>query len=185
MKKEKLEKVNQKISFKTKLFEINTWTLLRFPKEASLKLSTRGMAMIVGTINGFLFQTALEPDGMGSHWFKVDSTMQKGANAKAGDSVELVVTQSREWSEPTVPSDLKEALDSNPKATSVWKDITPFARWEWIRWIRATKKEETRKKRIGVALSKLSKGDRRPCCFNSNQCTVPYVSNGGILLEPL
>lgn len=173
------------ISFKEKLLKIASWTLLRLPKSASSKLSSRGLAMVEGTINGFRFQTALEPDGKGSHWFRVDETMQKAAKADAGDTVTLVIEQSREWSEPTVPADLKKALSSTPKAESTWKDITPFARWEWIRWTGATKNPETHKRRIDVAISKLKSGDRRPCCFNSNQCTVPYVSNGGVLLEPM
>lgn len=173
------------IRFKGKLFEIGSWTVLRLDKTASKKLSTRGLAMVEGTINNFRFQTTLEPDGVGSHWFRVDETMRKAAHAKTGDTVNLVIEQSREWSEPEVPQDLKKALSSTSKAHATWKDITTFARWEWIRWIRATKNPETRKRRIEVAISKLNAGDRRPCCFNSNQCTVPYVSNQGVLMEPI
>src|SRR5260221_5937105 len=161
------------IKFKTKLLQIGSWTILRLDKSTSAKLSSRGLVMVEGTINGFLFQTTLEPDGKGSHWFEVDNIMQQAIHATAGDTVELLIEQSREWSEPKVPENLKKALSANPKAQATWKVITPFARWEWIRWIGATKNPETVTKRIGVACSKLKAGDRRPCCFNSNQCTVP------------
>ncbi|MBI2356794.1 DUF1905 domain-containing protein [Candidatus Dojkabacteria bacterium] len=184
MKKSKKEEKMPTITFKSELFKIGSWTLLRLPKSSSEKLSSRGLAMTEGTINGFRFQTALEPDGKGSHWFKVDKVMREAAKAKVGDTVEVVLEQSRDWSEPKVPLDLKEALASDSKAYATWIDITPFARWEWIRWIRATKNPQTRQKRILVACSKLRSGDRRPCCFNSSQCTVPYVSNNGILMEP-
>ena len=58
------------IRFEAKLFKIGSWTLLRLPKSASAKLPSRGMTMVGGTINGFRFQAALEPDGKGSHWFR-------------------------------------------------------------------------------------------------------------------
>jgi len=47
-----------------------------------------------------------------------------------------------------VPADLKKALTSDPKALTVWEDITPLARNEWICWIESAKKAETRSRRI-------------------------------------
>ncbi len=172
------------IRFEAKLFKIGSWTLLRLPKSASTKLPSRGMTMVEGTINSFPFQAALEPDGKGSHWFRADKTMLKAAKADAGDTVTLAIEPTKEWPEPKVPEDLKTALAANPLAHTLWVDITPMARWDWIRWIGSTKNLETRKKRVGVACSKLKKGERRPCCFNRTQCTEPYVSSNGVLLEP-
>jgi hypothetical protein len=172
------------IHFEAKLFKIGSWTLLRLPESASAKLPSRGMTMVEGTINGFRFQAALEPDGKGSHWFRVDKTMLEGAGADAGDTVSLAIEPTKEWPEPEVPADLKSALTDSPQVHKLWMHITPMARWDWIRWIRATKQPETRKRRIEVACSKLKAGTRRPCCFNRNLCTEPYVSNNGVLLEP-
>ncbi|MBC7875524.1 MAG: DUF1905 domain-containing protein [Anaerolineales bacterium] len=172
------------IRFEAKLFKIDSWTLLKLPKSASAKLPSRGMTMVAGTINDFRFQAALEPDGKGSHWFRVDKTMSKAIGANAGDTVTLAIEPVKEWSEPNVPADLKKALTAATHAQATWMDITPNARWDWVRWIGATKNSETRKKRIGVALSKMNAGNRRPCCFNRSTCTEPYVSNNGVLLEP-
>ena len=58
------------------LCTIGSWTLLRLPKNASARLPSRGMTMVEGTINGARFQAPLEPDGKGSHWFRVDESMQ-------------------------------------------------------------------------------------------------------------
>jgi len=172
------------IRFEAKLFKIGSWTLLRLPKSASAKLPSRGMTMVAGTINDFRFQTALEPDGKGSHWFKLDKTMRKTVGADVGDTVMLAIEPVKEWPEPNVPADLKKALAVVPQAHTLWMEITPMARWDWIRWIGSTKQPETRKRRIETALSKLQDGDRRPCCFNRTVCTEPYVSNNGVLLEP-
>ena len=71
------------IHFEAELFKISAWTLLRLPKSASAQLPSRGMTMVEGTINGFRFQAALEPDGKGSHWFRIDKTMSKAIRADA------------------------------------------------------------------------------------------------------
>jgi hypothetical protein len=55
---------------------------------------------------------------------------------------------------------------SDPKARAVWSDITPVARRDWIQWIESAKREETRLKRIESTCDMLSKGKRRPCCFD-------------------
>jgi len=173
-----------KIHFETKLFTIGSWTILVLPKDASAQLPSRGQVMIEGTINGFNFQTPLEPDGKGSHWLRVDNTLSKAIGSKAGDTVTLEIEPSKQWPEPNVPIDIQKALTADSHAHALWGKITPMARWEWIRWIRATGREETRKKRIEVALSKMNNGERRPCCWNRNLSTEPSVSKNGVLLDP-
>jgi uncharacterized protein YdeI (YjbR/CyaY-like superfamily) len=64
-----------------------------------------------------------------------------------------------------LPADLKKALASSPKVLALWEDITPLARNEWICWVTSGKKEETKTIRIEKALSKMSGGMRRPCCW--------------------
>ena len=89
------------------------------------------------------------------------------------------------WPEPTVPADLAKALASDPEARRLWGDITPVARWDWIRWIRSTRNRDTRAIRIEKTLSKLRSGKRAACCFNRSQCTDPSMSRNGVLLESL
>lgn len=167
--------------FTTKIVKIGGVIMIILPKNISAKLPSRGIVMIEGTINNFHFQIALEPDGKGSHWFKVDGGLLKGAKAKLGDTVKLSIKPSDAWPEPSIPKDLKQALDKNPKAQKTWTSITPMARWDWIRWINSTKNLETRKIRIEKTFSKFNSGIRRPCCFNRTMCTDTSVSNGGIL----
>lgn len=171
------------VSFRAKLLSIGSWTILRLPESASEKLPSRGMVMVEGTINGSRFSAPLEPDGNKSHWLNVDNDLLKAAKAHAGDTVTLEIVVAREWPEPEVPGDLKEALENNIGAHMIWNATTPAAHWDWIRWIRSTKNPETRKKRIEVACSKLEAGERRPCCFNRNTCTQMEVSKNGVLLE--
>ena len=57
-----------------------------------------------------------------------------------------------------------------------------MARWEWVRWVNATKNPETRQRRVEVSISKLGSGKRRPCCFNLAACTDPHLSRSGKLV---
>jgi hypothetical protein len=64
-----------------------------------------------------------------------------------------------------VPTDLREALTSDPKALVLWEDLTPLARNEWICWVTFVKKDETRKEHVRRTISELKEGMRRPCCW--------------------
>ena len=172
-----------KIRFDATLTAIGSQAILRLPQAASRKLPSRGMSMVEGTFNGRAFQAPLEPDGTGSHWFKVSNTMLRAAGAEVGDSVSVAVETMPLWPEPKVPADLAEALASDSEARRLWMDITPVARWDWIRWIGATRSPETRAIRIEKTLSKLRSGKRAACCFNRSQCTDASMSRNGVLLE--
>jgi hypothetical protein len=161
------------IRFKAKLFrpaeseKAGSWTFLILPKNASAKLPSRGMTPIEGTINGFAFQATLEPDGQKSHWLKVDRKLCEAAGADAGDIVTLEIAPAGKETEPEMPPDLKKALAAAArKARTLWSDITPNARRDWIHWITSAKQPETRTRRIKNACSMLAAGKRRVCCFD-------------------
>jgi hypothetical protein len=161
------------IRFKAKLFrpaeseKAGSWTFLVLPKNASAKLPSRGITPIEGTINGFAFQATLEPDGQKSHWLKVDRKLCEAAGADAGGIVTLEIAPAGKETEPEVPPDLKKALAAAaPKARTLWSDITPNARRDWIHWITSAKQADTRARRIKNACSMLAAGKRRVCCFD-------------------
>jgi hypothetical protein len=172
------------IKFETGLFSIGSWTILLLPEAASKQLPSRGQTMVQGTINGAPFKTPLEPDGRWSHWLHVDEKLLKAVEASSGDTVKVMLEPIKEWPEPEVPAVWQKALANSEKANAVWQSTTPMARWEWIRWARATNNVETFEKRIKVGISKLESGERRPCCWNRNACSEPSVSKSGVLLEP-
>jgi hypothetical protein len=172
------------IRFDARLYSIDGWTVLRLPEKASKRLPSRGQVAVEGTINGRAFRTVLEPDGTFGHWMKVDEALQAAAAVHAGDTAKVEVEPGTDWPEPDVPPDLDAALAAAPmKIQEIWSDITPMARWEWVRWVNATRNPETRKRRVEVSISKMDHGKRRPCCFNLASCTDPDLSKSGRLVE--
>jgi hypothetical protein len=171
MKLAKPQEAKSTIRFRAKLFRpkatetIGSWTILTLPKNASAKLPSRGMTMVEGTINSIPFRAALEPDGKGSHWLRVNQAMLDAAGADAGDTVTVEITRTGKEPEIRVPMDLRKALAAVPPARASWADITPMARRDWIFSITTAKQPETRRRRIEKACDMLAEGKRRLCCF--------------------
>ena len=173
------------IRFDGTLSTIGTSTVLRLPESASKNLPSRGQVAVRGTINGVEFQTVLELDGNSGHWMRLDDTLQHAAGISAGETATLDIEVTKDWPEPSVPQDLATALAVAPqKIQNLWDEITPMARWEWVRWVNATKNADTRRRRVDVSISKMKSEKRRPCCFNLSACTDPNLSKNGRLLEP-
>ncbi|MGH3259528.1 MAG: YdeI/OmpD-associated family protein [Streptosporangiaceae bacterium] len=172
------------IRFDATLSTIDTSAVLRLPVKASKELPSRGQVAVHGTINGVEFFTVLEPDGDSGHWMRVDDALQHAAGISAGDTATIDIEVTRDWPEPSVPQDLATALAAAPQEIqSLWNQITPMARWEWVRWVNATNNPDTRTRRVDVSISKMEAGKRRPCCFNLSACTDPDLSKNGRLLE--
>ena len=171
MKPAKRQETKSTIRFSAKLLQpkatekIGSSTLLTLPKGASAKLPSRGLTMVEGTINGIPFRAALEPNGKGSHWLRVNQAMQDAAGAEAGDTVTVEITRAGAEPEIRVPMDLRQALAATPPAQASWADITPMARRDWIFSITSAKQPETRRRRIEKACDMLASGKRRLCCF--------------------
>ena len=173
------------IRFGATLSAVGTSTVLRLPETASKNLPSRGQVAVHGTINGVEFQTVLEPDGNSGHWMRVDDALQHAAGISVGEDATLDIEVTKDWPEPSVPRDLATALAAAPqKIQDLWNGTTPMARWEWVRWVNATKNPDTRSRRVDVSISKMNSGKRRPCCFNLSACTDPDLSKNGRLLQP-
>ena len=161
---------------------VDRWTILQLPESSSAELPSRGQVAVHGTIDGHAFKTVLEPDGRRGHWMRIDAALQKAAGLRAGKEARLEIRPTKDWPEPVVPQDLKEALAVAPNAIQqMWNEITPMARWEWVRWVNETKNPQTRKRRVEVAISKMNSGKRRPCCFDLSACTDPDLARSGKL----
>jgi len=169
------------MQFDTTLIQLKDWTIIRLPKDISQQLPSRGMVMIEAVIRDTTIRVPLEPDGLESHWFRLSPDLMNQTGLQPGDSITLSIRSTDEWSEPEMPEDLQTALELSA-LENTWHALTTKARWEWIRWIRATKNPKTRTKRIQTACSMLDAGKKRPCCFNHSLCTETYVSKSGILL---
>jgi hypothetical protein len=97
----------------------------------------------------------------------------------------LALVVAPDWPDPDVPEGLADALgEAAARIRDVWEDITPMARWEWARWVRATTNPATRQRRVEASMSKMDHGKRRPCCSDLSLCIDPDLAVSGKLPEP-
>jgi hypothetical protein len=171
------------IRFESRIQRAGDSTILRLPGDASAKLPSRGQVAVKAAVSGQGFLAVLEPDGRRGHWLKVDEKLRQALAVSEGDAVELTVEPASDWPEPEMPGDFQAALAGAPGICELWESITPMARWEWVRWINATRNPQTRQRRVEVGISKLRSGKRRPCCFDLASCTDPDLSKNGKLVD--
>jgi len=189
MQTAKVQETRSTIRFGAKLLrpeatgKLGSSTFLTLPKIASAKLPSRGVTTVEGTIYGFPFRAALEPNGNGTHRLRVDKALRDAAGADTTDPVTVEITRTGEEPQTRVPMDLRNALAAAPPAQALWADITPMARRDWILWISSAKQPETRKRRIEKACAMLAAGKRRVCCFGGlNWLVKDYAASGGTWL---
>ena len=170
------------IEFSSEFEVINDRSIVRLPDEASAELPSRGQVAARARIDDADFVTVVEPEGLRGHWLNIDDDLAERLGAEPGQRVSVSLTPTKDWPETAVPDDFATALDDAPELAEVWAGLTPMARWEWVRWIKATKNPDTRARRVEVAISKLESGKRRPCCFDLSSCTDPELAKSGKLL---
>ncbi len=173
-----------RVAFSGELSRIDDTVLVRLPEDASRRLPSRGQVAAHASLDGHEFDTVVEPDGRRGHWVRVDDALRRAAGLAPGDTAEISLAVAAEWPEPEVPDDLAAALSEAPeRIREVWDDITPMARWEWVRWVGATRSTQTRRRRVEVSISKIDGGKRRPCCFDLSSCTDPELARSGKLRD--
>ena len=61
--------------------------------------------------------------------------------------------------------DLQGALQSDPNVFTLWQELTPLGRNEFICWVEDAKRPDTRLRRIERTCEELLEGKKRPCCW--------------------
>ena len=61
---------------------------------------------------------------------------------------------------PDIPSWFEEALDKNPVARNHFYNLAQSYRRNYINWIQDAKQVETKLRRLGEAMERLSKGEK-------------------------
>ncbi len=124
------------------------WVIARVPFEAGKVWPVRNGRRVRGEINGFAFRTSLFPNTRdGGHVLLVNKTMQAGARAKAGDTVQIRLEPDMEERKATVPAELAKALKGDRQLRKWFDGLSPSMRRDIGRWVGDAKSPATREKR--------------------------------------
>jgi hypothetical protein len=133
-----------------------TWTYAPVPPEVELLLGERGLIKVKGTVNGVPVQSSLMPQGDGSHYIVINKSIREKAGVKAGDPVKLELELDATERQIAIPDDLKQLLDKNPPANLAFNALSYSHRKEYVDYINAAKRADTRSRRLEKILLMIS-----------------------------
>jgi len=129
------------------------------PFDVPETFGTKGRVPVKGTINRFPFRSSLMPMG-GCHGMPVNKKLREGAQAEAGDVVEVVMERDLEERTIEAPPELKKELAKYSKAREHWDKLAFTHKKEMANWIREAKQDETKKRRLTKVMDVLKKGTK-------------------------
>lgn len=134
-------------------------TLVPIPVEIAHRLGPlKGMPKIKAVIAGVPYRGSLMPMGDGTYCLGVLKSIQEKAGLAQGDSIAIELALDTEARTVTVPPDLAVALARDGKAAAAWAALSFTNKKEIATSLVTAKKPETRERRLGAALERLSGG---------------------------
>ena len=134
------------------------WTFARIPEIHQDKKNPFGWVKVKGSIDGYqIHQYKLMPMGNGHLFLPVKASIRKIISKKAGDYVTLTLYP--DLDPLTIPDELLQCLKDEPAAYQRFKRFTEGQQKEYIDWIYAAKRDQTRIARIAKAVLAISDGE--------------------------
>jgi hypothetical protein len=115
---------------------------------------------VVATIDGVAYRGSLVRMGGACHLLPVLKEIRANIGKNIGDEVVVEVVEDVEPRLVQVPDDLLKVLSENAGAESFFASLSYTHQKEYVQWIEAAKKDETRQRRIQRALEWLNQGKR-------------------------
>lgn len=125
------------------------------PRKESAKFGVRGRVPVTGSLNGYSFRSSIFPTGDGAHFMGVNREVREGAGAAVGDRVRVVMEVDTKPRTVAVPADLEKALSKSKTARARFDKLSYTNRKEYVQWIEAAKRAETRSGRIEKVVARL------------------------------
>ncbi len=145
-----------KVEFKVKLEGINGGAMISLPRRESVKFGVRGRVPVRGTLNGYPFRSSIFPTGDGGHYMAVNRAIREGAGVKAGDRVQIIMETDTEPRTVELPPDLEKALAKSKAARTRFDQLSYTHRKEYVQWLEAAKRPETRQRRLLQTIERLT-----------------------------
>ena len=119
---------------------------------------TRGQLRVKGAIDGHPFKSSVAPMGGGIHVLGLHKATREAIGKVIGDSVQVVMEADIEERTVVVPEDFRMALAGNSRVKEAFERFAFTHRKEYLQWIEAAKRPETRRRRITEAIDRIGRG---------------------------
>jgi antitoxin component of MazEF toxin-antitoxin module len=132
--------------------ESSSATYVRVPAAVLATLGGRIRVPVRMKINGTEHRTTICDMGMGP-MLGVPASVRRAAKIERGDRVSVSIEVDRELRTVEIPQDFEKAMKARERRA--YDGMSYSHRKEYVQWIEAAKKAETRARRIALAVTKL------------------------------
>ncbi len=122
---------------------------------------TRGQLKVRTTIDGFPYAGSLFPLGDGTHGLIVVKPIRGAIGKTWGHTVHVELARDVAPRQVTVPEDFAQALQVTRGAREKFEQLSYSHQREYVRWVEAAKKDDTRRKRVVEAAGMVAAGKKR------------------------
>jgi hypothetical protein len=122
----------------------------------------RARALVRVTVGGtHTFRTTVAIYG-GTGWIGFRKSQLAELGLQVGDQVDLLVELDEQPREVELPTELAEALASDPEAAAAFDALSSSHRKEYAQWVDEAKRSPTRNDRAAKSVQRLRAGTRMP-----------------------
>ena len=132
-----------------------------FPYDTQKEFGTKGRIPVRATFDGIAYTGSLMKYGKPRHMLGILKGIREKIGKKPGDTVKVVLLKDERERTLEVPEKFKKMLKKE-KLLAVFEKLSYTHRKEYIRWITEAKKEETRQRRVEMAIGMLKVGIKTP-----------------------
>ncbi len=136
--------------------EGRTATFLKVPLDVRAEFGKARPPVRV-TVGGHTYRTTVATYG-GEYFLPLNRKNREAAGVQAGERVEVTIELDDAPREVVVPDDLAEALAGAGGAREAWDKLSFTHQREYAEWIDEAKKPDTRARRIGQTVERISEG---------------------------
>lgn len=129
--------------------------LVELPASAIAELGGAKRVRVRGTLNDVAFSSNTMPMGSGRVCLGVHKATRLAAGVAFGDEVAVSMVIDDTPRVVELPSELREALDTDPAAAAAFDALAFTHRREYATWIAEAKRPETRVRRVTEILERL------------------------------
>lgn len=131
---------------------------VEFPFDAEEIFGRKGKLKVKALFDGkVLYRGSLFHMGKKSHVIGLTKNIRKQIDKTFGDKVLVEIEEDSDVREVVIPEDILSLLGKNPGAKEFYESLSFTDRKEYICWIEAAKRPETRNNRLGLFIEKLNK----------------------------
>lgn len=105
--------------------------------------------------DGVDYRGSIVSMGQGCYMIGITKAIRTQIGKSYGDNIFVEIEKDEEVREIELPIDFKTELEKNEEALKYYNKLSYSAQRKYYQWITSAKKEETRKRRIMEAISKL------------------------------